>query len=53
VERVLCFIKTKVFMPSFFTESVMAGIVYLDMLEVFLKPILQEDGSNDVLFQEG
>jgi hypothetical protein len=36
----------------FFAESVVVGIVYLDVLEWYFMPILQEEVPEDVLFQQ-
>jgi hypothetical protein len=44
--------KNEVFWPFFFAESTVTGIVYMDMLEQNLMPILQEEGLNDILFQQ-
>jgi hypothetical protein len=37
---------------SVFAKFAVTGIVYLDMLEEFLTPILEEEGPNDMLFQK-
>jgi hypothetical protein len=36
----------------FFVERTATGMLYLDMLEEFLMPILEEDGPDDMLFQQ-
>jgi hypothetical protein len=41
-----------VFEPYFFAERTVTGIVYLDMLGEFLMPVLEEQCSDDMLFQQ-
>jgi hypothetical protein len=43
--------KQNVFGPFFFAGHTVTGIVYLDMFEEFLMPILEE-GPDDTLFQQ-
>jgi hypothetical protein len=43
--------KKKVYGPIFFAEPTVTGMIYLDMLENWLMPQLNED-SNDYLFQQ-
>jgi hypothetical protein len=40
-------LKNKVFMLIFFTKWTLTGIVYLDILEQYLMPILQEESCSD------
>jgi hypothetical protein len=44
------FFKQKVFTPLFFSESTVTGIVYSDILEEFLMPVLEKRGPDDMLF---
>jgi hypothetical protein len=44
--------KQNAFWPLSFAECTVSGIVYLDMLEEFLTPILEEEGPDDMLFQQ-
>jgi hypothetical protein len=41
-----------VFRPFFFAEHTVTGIVHLNMMEEVLMPILEEEGPNDMLFQQ-
>lgn len=38
--------------PFFFAKRTMTGCAYLDMLEEFLMPRLQEEGPNDIVFHQ-
>ena len=50
--NVFCVISScKVYRPFFFAESTVSGINYLDMLQLWLMPQLQED-SEDFIFQQ-
>jgi hypothetical protein len=42
----------KVYGPFFFAEKSVNGFVYLDMLQLWLLPQLQEDGNNFILQQD-
>jgi hypothetical protein len=44
--------KQNVFEPFFFVECTATAIVYLDMLYEFHMSILEEEGANDMLFQQ-
>jgi hypothetical protein len=43
----------KVYEPFFFTEKSVSGFAYLDMLQLWLLPQLQEDSDNLILQQDG
>ena len=43
---------SKVYGPFFFAESTVTGIIYLDMLQLWLMPQFQKD-SEDLIFQQG
>jgi hypothetical protein len=45
--------KQIVFGPFLIAEYTVTGTVYLDMLEEFLMPILEEECHNNMLFQQG
>lgn len=52
--NVFCAIsKTKLYGPFFFIEQTVTGIVYLDMLQVWLFPQLTTDSSTFILQQDG
>jgi len=51
--NVFCAISSvKVYGPFFFAEPTVTSISYLDMLENYLMPELQEDMDTDVIFQQ-
>jgi hypothetical protein len=52
--NVFCAISSrKVYGLFFFTEKSVNGFVYLDMLQLWLLPHLQEDSDNSILQQDG
>jgi hypothetical protein len=51
IESVLCFVQTNRVRAVFFAKCTVNEVVYLDMLEGFLIPILEE-APDDVLFQQ-
>jgi hypothetical protein len=44
--------KQNVFGPLFFAERTATGIVHPDMSEEFFVPVLKEEGTGDMLFQQ-
>jgi hypothetical protein len=48
----LCFIQTKRVWAFLLAERTVTGIVYQDLLEEFHMPILEEEGPDDMLFQQ-
>jgi hypothetical protein len=41
-----------VFEPFFFSERAVTDMVYLDMLEECIMPILEKEGPDNILFQQ-
>jgi hypothetical protein len=46
-EPVLCYVQKY----GKLAETTVTGVVYLDLLEQYIIPVLQKEGSNDILFQ--
>jgi hypothetical protein len=44
--------KQKAFGPFFYAECTVTGTVYLDMLGEFLRTLLEEQGPDDIMFQQ-
>jgi len=40
------------FSPFIFGEHIVTGVVYLDMLKEFLMTVLEEEGPNNILYQQ-
>ncbi|GBM38285.1 hypothetical protein AVEN_17728-1 [Araneus ventricosus] len=51
--NVFCVVSSSnVFGPFFFAEKTVTGVVYLDMLQIYLMPILKEGMLEDLIFQQ-
>ena len=44
--------KQNVFRPFIFGEHIVTGVVYLDMLKEFLMAVLEEEGPNNMLYEQ-